>query len=262
MPFADTQTTRLHYRLDGPESGPVLILSGSLGTDLAMWDDQFDALSYPWRLLRYDMRGHGQSAVPPGPYTIEMLGRDVLALMDALKIETAAFCGLSIGGMIGQWLGANAGDRIERLILCSTAAHLPPPAAWNGRIETVRAQGMRAVAEAVLARWFTPGFAESAPEVVERIRAMLLATPVEGYAACCAAVRDMDMRESLKDIALPSLLVAGDADPATPPEMSRFVADRIAGARMVELPAAHLCNIEAVEDFNREVRGFLAIAGT
>lgn len=257
MPFADTETTRLQYRLEGPEDGPVLILSGSLGTDLTMWEDQLDALSYPWRLLSYDMRGHGQSAVPPGPYTIEMLARDVLALMDALGIERAAFCGLSIGGMIGQWLGANAGDRIERLILCNTAAHLPPPAAWNGRIETVRAQGMGAVADAVLARWFTPDFAEEAPAEIERVRAMLLATPVEGYAACCAAVRDMDLRESLAAIAAPTLVIAGGADRATPPEAGRYIAERIEGAELAELPAAHLSNIEAAEAFNPTVRGFL-----
>jgi len=258
MPFADTETTRLHYRLEGPEDGPVLVLSGSLGTDLAMWEDQLDALSYPRRLLRYDMRGHGQSAVPPGPYTIEMLGRDVLALMDALEIERAAFCGLSIGGMIGQWLGANAGARIERLVLCNTSAHLPPPAAWNGRIETVRAQGMAAVADAVLARWFTQAFAEDAPAEIERIRSMLLATPVEGYAACCAAVRDMDLRESLAAITVPTLVIAGTSDQATPPETNRTIADAIAGAEMIELRAAHLSNIEAAEDFNRTVRGFLA----
>jgi len=258
MPLADIGGFRLNYELDGPEGAPVVILSGSLGTDLGMWEPQLEALGGAFRLLRYDMRGHGGSDVPEAPYSIELLGRDVVALMDALGIARAAFCGLSIGGMIGQWLGANAGDRIERLVLCNTAAHLPPPENWDGRIATVRGQGMAAVADGVIARWFTQGFAEANPELVARVKAMLLNTPVEGYAGCCAAVRDMDLREALSEIAAPSLVVAGSGDEATPPKMGRLIADKIDRAGMIELPAAHLTNIEAAERFNREVAAFLA----
>jgi len=261
MPIADAGEVRLNYELDGPADAPLVILSGSLGTDLEMWADQVDALATSFRLLRYDMRGHGGSEVPPERYSMEVLGRDVLALMDALGIERAAFCGLSIGGMIGQWLGANAGERLDRLVLCNTAAHLPPPEAWNGRIETVRSQGMVAVADAVIARWFTAPFADANPDMVDHVKRMLLDTPVEGYAACCAAVRDMDMRESLSRIDTPSLVIAGSEDQATPPELSRLIADKIDRARMIELPAAHLSNIEAADRFNRELREFLARAG-
>jgi len=259
MPFVDAGGTRLFYRFDGPAGAPPLVLSNSLGTNLGMWDPQIGALAARFRVLRYDSRGHGQSAVPPGPYRIEELGRDLVGLLDALDLERVRFCGLSKGGMVGMWLGANAPERVERLILCNTSAHLPPKELWNARIEAVRSSGMAAVAPQVLERWFTPEFRARAPEPVEKVRQMLLTTPAEGYAACCAALRDMDQRESIASIRAPTLVVVGSRDPATPPEHGRAIAERIREAKVVELAAAHLSNIEAKDGFNEAVLGFLSV---
>jgi len=258
MPFVDAGGTRLFHRFDGPIGAPPLVLSNSLGTNLGMWDGQMPALVERFRVLRYDSRGHGQSAAPPGPYRIEELGRDLIALLDALDIPRVRFCGLSKGGMVGMWLASNAPERVERLVLCNTSAHLPGRELWNVRIEAVRATGMAAVAPQVLERWFTAGFRARASEAVEKVRQMLLTTPAEGYAACCAAIRDMDQRETIASIRAPTLVVVGSRDPATPPEHGRAIADRIRGARVIELPAAHLSNVEAVEAFNEAVLGFLS----
>lgn len=257
MPLIDADGARLFYRVDGPEDAPVLLLSHSLGTDLAMWDPQAPAFEQRFRLVRYDSRGHGRSDAPPGPYTIERLGRDALTLLDALGVAKAHFCGLSKGGMVGQWLGANAGGRIERLVLSNTSAWIGAPEVWDQRIETVRAQGMAAIVPGVIDRWFTRAFQERAPDAVARIRDMLLATDPEGYVACCAAVRDMDQRASLGRIRAPTLVVAGLHDQATPPDHGRLIAQGIEGARVVELDAAHLSNIEAEVAFTAAVLDFL-----
>lgn len=249
--------TRLFYQLDGAAAGPVLMLANALGTTLEMWDAQARAFGQEWRVLRYDARGHGRSAAPPGPYSIERLGRDALALLDALRIERAAFCGLSMGGMVGQWLGANAGARLERLALACTAAHMAAPEVWDQRIEAVRAQGMAAIVPGVLERWFTGPFRARSPEAVAGIAAMLNATDPEGYVACCAAVRGMDQRAALGAIAVPTLVIAGRHDQATPPEQGRRIAEAIPGARLVELDAAHLANVEAAAAFNEALRAFL-----
>jgi 3-oxoadipate enol-lactonase len=258
MPFIDADNGRIHYQLDGNERALVLVLSNSLGTDLGMWDPQMQAFAERFRVLRYDSRGHGQSAVTPGPYTIDELARDVIALLDKLSIERAHFCGLSMGGMVGMWLGANAGERVDKLVLCNTAALIGPPELWNARIENVRKGGMEAIAAAVLERWFTPAFRERAPEAIEPVRRTLVATPAEGYVACCAAVRDMDQRDTLSSIRSPTLVIAGAQDAATPPADGRFIAQRIQGARSVELAAAHLSNIEVPERFTAEVMSFLS----
>jgi 3-oxoadipate enol-lactonase len=209
-------------------------------------------------VLRYDSRGHGQSAVSPGPYTIEQLSRDALHLMDALGIERARFCGLSMGGMVGQWLGTHAPQRVDRLMLCNTSALIGPPEVWNARIDAVRSGGMAAIVDAVLARWFTAAFLARATDAVAQTRAMLLGTPADGYVASCAAVRDMDQRESAARIAVPTLVIAGTHDVATPPADGRFLAERIKGARYVELPAAHLSNLEAAPAFTGALTEFLA----
>src|SRR5438093_9027704 len=258
MPFVDAGGTRLFHRFDGPIGAPPLVLSNSLGTNLGMWDGQMPALVERFRVLRYDSRGHGQSAAPPGPYRIEELGRDLIALLDALDIPRVRFCGLSKGGMVGMWLASNAPERVERLVLCNTSAHLPGRELWNARIEAVRATGMAAVAPQVLERWFTAGFRARASEAVEEVRQMPLTTPAEGYAACCAAIRDMDQRVTIASARAPTLVVGGSRDPATPPEHGRAIADRIRGARVIELPAAHLSNVEAAEAFNEAVLGFLS----
>jgi len=248
----------IHYHFDGPEDAPVVMLSNSLGTDMGMWGPQLAALTGKFRVLRYDSRGHGKSDVPPGPYTIDRLGQDALGLLDTLELRRVRFCGLSKGGMVGMWLGANAADRIERLVLCSTSAHLGPPALWEDRIRAVRAGGMAAIADAVLDRWFTSGFRAAAPDKVAPVRRMLLSTPPEGYVGCCGAIRDMDQRESIRGIGAPTLVVVGEHDPATPPPLGAMIAQRIAGAKLVSLSAAHLSNIEAASSFNSAVLEFLS----
>jgi 3-oxoadipate enol-lactonase len=258
MPFADVNGARLHYRYDGPELAPVLVLCNSLGTDLSMWDPQVPAFAAKFRVLRYDRRGHGESAVTPGPYTIELLARDVLGLLDARGIDRVRFCGLSMGGMVGMWLGANAGHRLEKLVLCNTAAQIGSPDPWNARIEAVRKGGMAAIESGVLARWFTLRFLEQPTPMLGRMRETLLALSPEGYAACCAAVRDMDQRETIARIGTPTLVIAGAHDAATPPAAGQFIAEQIRGAQYVELEAAHISNVEAADRFTEAVLRFLA----
>jgi 3-oxoadipate enol-lactonase len=258
VPFAAVADARLHYRFDGPAGAPVVMLSNSLGADLSMWEPQVAVLTARYRVLRYDTRGHGQSTVTRGPYTIETLAKDTLGLLDALLIERVHFCGLSMGGMVGQWLGAHASQRIGKLILCNTTARIGAPEAYNARIDNVQKGGMAAIVDAVLARWYTPEFAATATDAIEKTRAMLVQTPAGGYIACCAAIRDMDQRESVRSITVPTLVIAGAHDAATPPTDGRYLAERIQGARYVELPAAHLSNIEAAEVFNSALLGFLA----
>ena len=257
MAQMEVSGTGLFYRLDGLEGAPVLVLSNSLGTTHGLWEPQMAGLERHFRVLRYDTRGHGGSGVSEGPYTIEGLGRDVLALLDGLGIERASFCGISMGGMIGMWLGINAPERIERLALCNTSARIGGPEAWNQRIATVRERGMEAVVSAVIERWFTSAFRERSAAAVDRIVAMLRSTPVEGYAACCAAVRDMDLLDSVGRIGAPTLVVAGTHDMSTPPEHAAAIALRISGARLVKLDAAHLSNIEQAERFNAALVDFL-----
>lgn len=263
MPHVTTgDGTRIHYRFDGAEANPVLLLSNSLGTVLEMWDPQMSALAERFRVLRYDSRGHGRSDAPAGPYSIERLGRDAVELLDALDIDTALFCGLSKGGMVGQWLGINAPERIGRLVLANTSAFIGSPEVWNTRIETVRRDGMAAIVPGVIDRWFTPRFQKADPAAVERIAAMLRDTPPEGYAACCAAVRDMDQHADIAGIGVPTLVISGTHDLATPPAQSQLIAASIPGAALVDLDAAHLSNVEQADLFTRNLIGFLQMTET
>lgn len=233
----------LSYVVDGPLGAPVLLLGSSLGATTEMWSPQVPALAHSRRVVRFDHRGHGGSPVPPGPYTIDDLGGDVLALADHLGIGRFHYAGLSLGGMVGMWLATRAPERIETLTLLCTSAFLPPAEAWLDRAATVRRAGLAAVAEAVLARWFTPAFTN-----VEPYRQMLLRTPVEGYAACCEAIAALDLRPDLGAIDVPTLVIAGALDPATPPEMGRRIASAVPGARFVEVAgAAHLANVERAD---------------
>lgn len=260
MPVVQLADGALNYQLEGPAGAPVLVLSNSLGTDLHMWDAQMPAFTQHFRVLRYDTRGHGHSLVSDGFYSIEQNGRDVLALLDALDIAKAHFCGLSMGGLIGQWLAINAGERLDKLVLCNTAAKIASPEVWNPRIDSVLRDGqaaMQALRDASIARWFTAGFAAAEPARVEAVVAMLAQTSSRGYAANCAAVRDADYREQLESIRTPTLIVAGSADPVTTVADGRFMAERIPGARLLELPAAHLSNVEAGEAFTQPVLDFL-----
>jgi len=257
MPFVDVGDLRTHYELTGSEL-PVLVFSNSLGTSYSMWDPQMPYLAQRFRTLRYDTRGHGQSSVTPGDYTIEQLGRDVLGLLDALGLGRVHFCGLSMGGMIGMWLGVNAPDRLHRLILCDTAARIGTKEMWNARIATVRKNGMKPVAAAVSERWFTPEFRASSPQKVAWAQTMLENSPPDGYAACCAAIRDMDQRATLVQIKVPTLVIYGAQDPATPPAAARFLVERIRGSQSVELQAAHLSNVEQADAFTEAVGHFLS----
>ncbi|MGH2881895.1 MAG: 3-oxoadipate enol-lactonase [Solirubrobacteraceae bacterium] len=235
----------LRHEFRGKRGSPGLVFTGSLGTDLTMWGPQAELLKPRFCTLRYDIRGHRSSPVPPGPYSIADLGGDLLALLDRLGIERASLCGLSIGGMISMWVAAHAPERVERLVLCCTSAQLGPPSAWHERAAIVRAEGVGAVADAVLGRWFTAGFAAANPDEVERLRGILTATPREGYAGCCEAIAQMDLTPDLPSIAAPTLVIAGEQDPSTPPEHGRRIADLIPGARFeVISPAAHLATVE------------------
>jgi 3-oxoadipate enol-lactonase len=257
MPFIEIGDFRAHYALSGPEGAPALVLSNSLGTNFSMWDPELPAFEKRLRILRYDTRGHGQSSVTPGPYRIEQLGRDVLHVLDRLSLKRVHFCGLSLGGMTGMWLGINAPERLQKLILCNTAARIGSAETWNARIEAVRKSGMKSVAPAVVERWFTPAFRAAAPETIAQTQRMIETSPPEGYAACCAAIRDMDQREAISSINVPTLVIAGAQDPATPPADGQFLAGKIRGARYVELPTAHLSNVEAAAQFSSEVLRFL-----
>lgn len=258
MAFIDLDGARFRYRFDGPVEAPVLLLSNSLGTDLEMWSAQVPAWSRSFRVLRYDTRGHGQSAVTAGPYTIDRLGVDALALLDALALPRVHCCGLSLGGMTGMWLAAHAPARVDRLVLSNTAAQIAPPELWNARIDAVDKGGMAAVVDAVLARWFTAPFVAAGGAALVAMRAMLLACPAQGYMAACAAVRDMDQRAAVARIIAPTLVIAGTDDLATPPAAGRFLAEAIPGARYAELPAAHIANVEQPERYTDLVLRFLA----
>lgn len=256
MPILDTGAVRLHYEMEGKPSRAVLLLSNSLGTNLAMWDPQLPAFREHVRVLRYDSRGHGRSSVPDGPYSIAQMGQDVLALLDALGIERVHFCGLSLGGMVGQWLAVNAPYRLHNLLLSNTAAKIGSAEGWNERIAQVERGGMQSVAAAVVDRWFTPAFQSMQPQTVERIAAMLLATSAAGYTAACAAVRDMDQRETVSHIDLPTLILYGAEDAVTPPHNAVELATAIRGAELLPLPAAHLANLEAAAAFTQAALAF------
>jgi 3-oxoadipate enol-lactonase len=258
--FVKLAEGELHYQLEGPEGAPVLVLSNSLGTDLHMWDKQMAAFTRHFQVLRMDTRGHGRSLVTEGPYSIEQLGRDVVALLDALDIQRAHFCGLSMGGLIGQWLGINAGERLHKLVVCNTAAKIGDPSVWNPRIETVLRDGqaaMVALRDASIARWFTSDFAEAHSDQAKLITDMLAATSPQGYAANCAAVRDADFREQLGAIKVPTLVIAGTEDAVTPPSGGHFIQQRVAGAEYAEFYAAHLSNVQAGDAFSARVVDFL-----
>lgn len=249
---------RISWQLEGPEGAPVLMLSNSLGTTMDMWQSQQGAFREKFRLLRYDTRGHGGSDSTPGGYSLDRLGRDALELIDALSIDRVHFCGLSLGGMTGQWLGVFAPERLERLVLANTAAYMGPPAGWQTRIDVVLQNGMAEIAEAVLDRWFTPNFRASSSAAVGDIKHQLLTTDSGGYAGCCAAIRDMDLRPIINQISCRTLVIAGTLDPATSPVQSGAIASAINGAEFMQLEAAHLSNIEQPEQFTNSVLDFLS----
>jgi 3-oxoadipate enol-lactonase len=258
MPSLELSGVSLYYELSGNPNAAVLMFSNSLGTTLDMWAPQLAACERRFQVLRYDMRGHGQSSTPTGPCSIDLLGRDVLALLDALGLERVHFCGLSIGGMIGQWLGIHAPSRLRKLVLCNTAAKIGNAETWNQRIATVELDGMASIVDAVIARWFTAPFLATEAPVIAAMRQMLNSTDPAGYVAACAAIRDMDQREQVACIAVPTLVVGGEFDMVTTLADAQFLASRIAGARSASLPAAHISNAEVPAQFDAALLDFLA----
>jgi 3-oxoadipate enol-lactonase len=259
-----TQSVDLHYEVDGSPGDPAVILGGSLGTTLEMWEPQRGVFGGA-RVICPDHRGHGRSPVPPGPYAIADLGGDVMALADRLGVERFSYCGVSIGGMVGQWLAINAPARVERMILICTAAHVPGASTFHQRAATVRSAGTaEVVAETVVERWFTPDFATAHPDVVARHRAMIASTPAEGYAACAEAVADFDVRGGLEGVRAATLVVAAAQDLSLPPELGRAIADAVPGAHFALLePAAHLASVERAAEVNRLIAEHLNLeAGT
>ncbi|HLX45487.1 MAG TPA: 3-oxoadipate enol-lactonase [Bryobacteraceae bacterium] len=254
MPFIHIDGVRIYYRLDGAEDRPALVLSHSLGVDHGQWDSQMPDLIPSFRVLRYDIRGHGASDAPSGDYSIERLGRDVLALADALNILNFAFCGVSLGGMIGQWLAARAADRLTHAVLANTSARLPDPSAMETRRKTVLDSGMSAIVDMAMGRFFSQG--NTSPQTVS-IRRTFLATNPEGYAGCCAAIRDMDNRPLLHGINIPALVIGGDRDISTPwTGNGDVLAESIPDVKTLQLPAAHLSNVERPRSFSAALLDF------
>jgi 3-oxoadipate enol-lactonase len=248
----------LYVETAGPERAPVIMLCNSLGLTLEMWEPQMKLFARDHRVVRYDRRGHGRSGVTKGPYSMEMLGRDALAIMDALELKKVNWCGLSMGGMVGEWLGANAPERIDRLVLANTHYYYPAKEFWTDRIKTVGEKGLAGIVDANMERWFTKDFRDREPGTMARMIDIFLSTPVEGYLACCAALRDMDHRDILGRITAPTLVVAGRHDNATPVDAAEHIRSHIPGAAMTLLDAAHISNVEQADDFTAEVLGFFS----
>lgn len=252
-------TVALHHLDQGPRAAPALVLCGSLGSTLEMWSPQVAPLTERFRVVRVDHRGHGGSPVPPGPYRIADLAGDVLALLDALGLDRVAYCGLSMGGCVGLHLASEAPERISALTLCCTSSHWPDPGVWTDRIAAVGSGGTASIAETVVSRWFTAEWAAAHPEVVADAIGQVAGTPDDGYAACCAALRDFDHRDRLAAITVPTLVIAGSADPSTPVEPhARTIVDGIPGARLEVLDTAHLATIERSERATELIAGHSA----
>ena len=247
----------INVEVEGRESAPVLMLSNSLGTDLHMWDDQAPEFAKHFRLVRYDRRGHGKSGTTKGPFNFALFGRDILKILDTLGVSKTYWCGLSMGGMDGQWLGANAADRVEKLVLANTNFYYADKSPWADRIKTVREHGLAHIVGPNMERWFTKGFRERAPQTIERMTKMFVASNLDGYIGCVEAVRDMDFRETNPRIATPTLVIVGKQDPATPPAAGEEIARTVKNGKVVALDAAHISNVEQPRAFTEAVLNFL-----
>jgi len=242
----------------GPADAPVLMLSSSLGTTKHMWDPQMPAFTQDYRVVRFDRRGHGKSGVTQGPYAMDMLARDAIAVMDALDLKKVNWLGLSMGGMEGQWLGAKASERINKLILSNTTSYYADKAPWETRIANIKKGGsVAAIADMAINVWLTQGYQKKHPAETARMKEMMIATPVEGYIGCCAAVRDMDYREVVKEISVPTMVIAGSKDMATNMEAAQFIVDRVKGSKLAVVDAAHIANVEQPEAYTKTVLDFL-----
>lgn len=255
--FLTLASHRMHFKIDGPENAPVVLFSNSLGTSLQMWDKQIASLTDTFRVVRYDRRGHGKSSVSSVPFTIDDLGKDVLTLIDHLALDKVHFCGLSIGGLVGQWLGVNAGDRLHSLSICASAAKIGTADAWVERAELVRERGLSPLLEGTEQRWFTPAFSQQNPQVVTSILNEFLETPPEGYAHCCEALANADFNADLSKISVPTLCVYGNDDPVCPPSDLIHIAETVQQGKHLSINGRHIFNIESTEQFNTALKSFL-----
>jgi 3-oxoadipate enol-lactonase len=259
MPFAIVNKQKLNYRLDGPLDKPVIVLLNSIATDLSVWDAVADDLSTSFRVLRFDARGQGQSSIPEGAYSLALLGQDLIGLLDELKLESVNLCGLSLGAMVTMWIALHYPDRLEKLILCNTAAYVGPPESWDMRATAVREKGMVAIRPAILERWLSASFVANNAIATERILRMSLGSPPDGYIGSCAAIRDMDLRNEIRSINAPTLVISGAEDTATTPADAQYIAENIPSALHKKLPGGHLSNVEQPSQIVTEIRTFLAV---
>ncbi len=257
MPTFTSQDAEINYQTFGDAAKPALVFSNSLGTNFKMWQPQIDHFQQDFFVICYDTRGHGASSAPQGPYTLDQLGQDVVNLLDHLNIEKAAFCGISMGGLTGQWLAINKPERFSHVVVCNTAAKIGQEQAWQDRAALVREQGLTPIASTAAGRWFTEPFIQSNAATVATLSNDLGAGSPEGYASCCEALAKADVREQLKDIQVPVFIVAGQQDPVTTVADGEFMQQRIANAELFEINASHISNIEQPEAFNQAVQAFI-----
>lgn len=258
MPTFTSNDAIIHFQTFGDSSKPALIFSNSLGTKLSMWQPQIDHFQKDHFVICYDTRGHGQSSAPQGPYNIDQLGQDVVNLLDHLKIAKADFCGISMGGLTGQWLAIHRPEHFNHVVVCNTAAKIGEEQAWLDRAKLVREQGLKPIAETAALRWFTEPFIQSQATIVASLSNDLAASSAEGYASCCEALAKADLRDQLGKITIPVLIIAGQKDPVTTVIDGQYMLDRIANAQLVEINASHISNIEQPQDFNQALSDFLA----
>ncbi|AGP48849.1 3-oxoadipate enol-lactonase [Psychrobacter sp. G] len=259
MPVLENKDVTLNYATFGDSSNPALIFSNSLGTSYHMWQPQIDALQNDYFIICYDTRGHGKSSAPTGPYNLDQLGQDDINLLDYLNIDKAFFCGISMGGMTGQWLAINHPNRFHHLMLCNTAAKIGNEAAWADRAQLVREQGLKPIAATAASRWFTASFIDNYPDVVKALSDALAAGSSEGYASCCEALAVADTSEQLKTIRVPVTVLVGSEDPVTTVADGQYMVDHIPNAKLATIDASHISNIEQPEAFNKLVRQYLNV---
>ncbi|MCA4788912.1 MULTISPECIES: 3-oxoadipate enol-lactonase [Acinetobacter] len=257
MPTFTSNDAQINYQTFGDATKPALIFSNSLGTNFKMWQTQIDFFQQDFFVICYDTRGHGASSAPQGPYSIDQLGQDVVNLLDHLNVEKAAFCGISMGGLTGQWLAIHRPERFNQVVVCNTAAKIGQEQAWNDRAALVREQGLQPIASTAASRWFTEPFIQSNATVVNNLQNDLAAGSAEGYASCCEALAKADVREQLKDITVPVLVVAGQQDPVTTVVDGQFMVERIANSQLFEINASHISNVELPNEFNQAVKQFI-----
>ncbi len=257
MPTFTSNDAQINYQSFGDATKPALIFSNSLGTNFKMWQAQIDFFQQDFFVICYDTRGHGASSAPQGPYSIDQLGQDVVNLLDHLNVEKAAFCGISMGGLTGQWLAIHRPERFNQVVVCNTAAKIGQEQAWNDRAALVREQGLQPIASTAASRWFTEPFIQSNATVVNNLQNDLAAGSAEGYASCCEALAKADVREQLKDITVPVLVVAGQQDPVTTVVDGQFMVERIANSQLFEINASHISNVELPNEFNQAVKQFI-----